>query len=185
MFKQGLVALVLLVCSGRSWAADGAKLGFLVEGAIEYGGDDIATVNFKDGSHQNIKAGQGGTIAAGGYFKPQESSPFSVRGTVGYKFVTTAASNADIRIDRIVYELVGNYEWPSGFRVGAGMTRHTGIKLNADGFGPNVKFADATGATAEFGWKWLSLSYTAIDYKDEFGDKWDAGSLGLALIWRF
>lgn len=166
-------------------APSGAKFGFLVEGDIEYGGDDILTVSFTNGSSQDIKLGQGATLAVGGYFKPNASSPFSVRGTVGYKFVTTAASNADIGIDRIVYELVGNYEWPSGFRVGAGLTQHTGIKLDGDGFGPNVEFDDATGVTAEFGWKWISLSYTAIDYKDEFGGKWDAGSVGLALAWRF
>jgi hypothetical protein len=166
-------------------AKSGAKLGFLVEGDIEYGGDDIVTVSFKDGSTQDIKAGQGATLALGGYFKPEESSPFSVRATVGYKFVTTAASNADIGINRIVYELVGNYDWPNGWHVGAGLTRHTNIKFDADGFGRNVDFDDATGFTAEFGWKWLSLSYTGIDYKDEFGGKWDAGSVGLAFAWRF
>src|SRR5690349_25046459 len=74
----------------------GAKLGFLVEGDLEYGGDDIVTVSFKDGSKQDIKAGQGGTVAIGGYFKPEASSPFSVRATLGYKFVRTAAKNADI-----------------------------------------------------------------------------------------
>jgi hypothetical protein len=103
------------------------KFGFLIEGAIEYGGDDIVTVNFKDGSSQNIKAGQGGTLAIGGYFKPDRSSPFSVRATLGYKFVTTAASNADIRIDRMVYELVGDYAWPNGWFVGGGLARHSSI----------------------------------------------------------
>jgi hypothetical protein len=181
-----LACVVLGGLAQPAWAADSsARFGFLVEADIEYGGDDIITVSFTDGTDQDIKAGQGATVAAGGYFKPHESSPFSVRGTVGYKFVTTAASNADIGIDRTVFELVGNYEWPSGFWLGAGLTQHTGIELDGDGFGPNVDFDDATGFTAEVGWKWLSLSYTAIDYKDEFGGEWDAGSVGLALAWRF
>lgn len=168
-------------------AADdaGAKFGFLVGADLEYGGDDIITLSFTDGSDQDIKAGQGATLAVGGYFKPRAASAFSVRGTVGYKFVTTAASNADIGIDRIVYELVGDYEWPSGFWVGAGLTQHTGIKLDGDGFGPDVDFDDATGITAELGWKWIGLTYTQIEYEDEFGGKWDADSVGLSFIWRF
>jgi hypothetical protein len=166
-------------------AKPGAKFGFVLDAGVEYGGDDILTVSFTNGSDQDIKLGQGGTIALGGYFKPNAASPFSVRGTVGYKFVTTAAANADIGIDRIVYEVVGNYDWPSGFRVGAGLTQHTGIKLHGDGFGPNLKFDDATGVTAEFGWRWIGLSYTAIDYKDEFGGKWNAGSVGLDVMFRF
>jgi hypothetical protein len=177
----GGLAQPALAADGKS----GAKLGFLVEGDIEYGGDDVVTVSFKDGSTQDIKAGQGATVAVGGYFKPEESSPFSLRATVGYKFVTTAASNADIGIDRIVYELVGDYDWPTGWHVGAGLARHTNIKFDADGFGRNMSFDDATGVTAELGWKWISLSYTAIDYKDELGRKWNAGSVGLAVAWRF
>jgi len=189
-FKVAHVCALAVVLGGLAQPAlagekSGVKLGFLIEGDLEYGGDDIVTVDFEDGSSQDIKAGQGGTIAVGGYFKPQADAPFSVRATVGYKFVMTAADNADIGIDRMVYELVANYDWPSGWRVGAGLTQHTNIEFDADGFGRNVRFDDATGFTAEFGWKWISLSYTAIDYKDEFGGKWDAGSLGLALAWRF
>lgn len=187
MVRCALACALLGGFSGAASAADsaGAKFGFLLGAKLEYGGDDIATVSFADGSDQDIKVGQGGTFALGGYYKPQESSPFSVRGTVGYKFVTTAASNADIGIDRIVYELIGDYEWPSGFWVGAGLTHHTGIKLDGDDFGPDVDFDDATGVSAEIGWKWIGLSYTDIDYKDEFGGKWDAGSVGLSFIWRF
>jgi hypothetical protein len=185
-FKGAHVCALALVlgCLVQPALAD-AKFGFLVEGDLEYGGDDIVTVDFEDGSSQDIKAGQGGTVAVGGYFKPEADSPFSVRATVGYKFVMSAAKNADIGIDRMVYEIVGDYAWPSGWRVGAGITQHTNIKFDADGFGQNVEFDDATGVTAEFGWRWITLSYTAIDYKDEFGGKWDAGSLGLALAWRF
>jgi len=189
-FRVARVCALAIVLGGLAQPAlagekSGSKLGFLVEGDLEYGGDDIVTIDFEDGSSQDIKAGQGGTIALGGYFKPRVDGSFSVRATVGYKFVTSAADNADIGIDRMVYEIVGNYDWPSGWRVGAGLVQHTNIEFDADGFGRNVKFDDATGFTAEFGWKWISFSYTAIDYKDEFGGKWDAGSLGLALAWRF
>jgi hypothetical protein len=108
-----------------------------------------------------------------------------VRATVGYKFVTTAATNADIGIDRMVFEILGNYRWPSNWWVGAGITHHTNVKFSGDGYGPDVKFDDATGPTVEVGWKWLALSYTNIEYKDEFGFKYDASSFGLTLTSKF
>lgn len=184
---RALACAMLGALAGPAVAADdsGAKFGFLVGADLEYGGDDIITVSFTDGSDQDIKTGQGATLSVGGYFKPQESSGFSARATVGYKFVTTAASNADIGIDRIVYELVGDYEWANGFWVGAGLVQHTGVKLDGDGFGPDVDFDDATGITAELGWRWIGLTYTKIDYEDEFGGEWDADSVGLSFIWRF
>lgn len=186
--RHALCALAALLFAPALFAADttgGAQLGFVFEADLEYGGDDIATVNFTDGSSQHVKAGQGLTLALGGHFRAAETSPFSVRATVGYKFVTTAAEDADIGIDRKVFEVLGNYRWPSNFWVGAGITRHAGISFDGDGFGPDVDFEDATGFTAEFGWKWLALSYTDIDYTDSFGTDWDASSVGLTLTTKF
>jgi hypothetical protein len=142
-------------------------------------------VTFDDDSTQDLKAGQGVTLEAGGYFKPNAASPISVRATFGYKFVTTAASNADIGIDRLVFKLGSQYEWTSGFWVGGGLVRHTGIEFDADGLGENVEFEDATGFSAEVGYKWFSLSYTGIDYEDEFGTEVDASSIGIGLAFKF
>lgn len=183
-----LSALALLAAAPALSAAESAEhaqFGFVFEADLEYGGDDIATVNFTDGSSQHVKTGQGLTLALGGHFRASESSPFSVRATAGYKFVTTAARDADIGIDRKVFEVLGNYRWPSNWWVGAGVTHHAGIEFNGDGFGPDVEFDDATGFTVEAGWKWIALSYTGMDYTDEFGGEWDASSIGVTLTSKF
>jgi hypothetical protein len=184
MKMKQIVALASLLALSAG-AANAEGLGFTFEADLEYGGDDLATVNFTDGSSQHVKAGQGVTLALGGHYRASEASPYSVRATVGYKFVTTAAENADIGVERTVFEVVGNHLWPSGFWLGGGLTHHSGVRFKGDGFGPDVDFDDATGLTAEFGWKWIALSYTKIDYKDEFGGKWDGSSLGLTLTSKF
>lgn len=158
----------------------GPKLGFVLGIDGEFGGDDVATVSFTDGSTQDVEAGQGLTLATGGYFKPDEASPWSVRATVGYKFVTTEASNADIGIERIVAEMVAQYTWSTGFWVGFGGVHHSSIEFDADGFGPEVNFDDATGYTAEVGWKWFGVTWTDLEYEDEFGFEYDASSVGLS-----
>ncbi len=68
---------------------------------------------------------------------------------------------------------------------GAGVTHHVDIQFDGDGFVPNLDFDDATGFTLEAGWKWIALSYTGIDYTDEFGGDWDASSVGITLTSKF
>jgi len=184
--RGGLACSLLMATALPSaHAAPSAGWGFVLEGDAEYGGDDIATVSFTDGSDQDIKAGQGVTLALGAHYRNSAESPFSVRGTVGYKFVTTAASNADINIGRTVFEVVGNYLWPTGWWAAAGLTHHSSIKFDGDGFTDDVKFDDATGPTFEVGWRWFALTYTKLDYTDPFGGEWDASSLGLTLTTKF
>ncbi|MBL8265923.1 hypothetical protein [Steroidobacter sp.] len=180
---RGAVLCSLLMLSGLAQSEDG-RFGFTAEADLEYGGDDIATFDFDDGTTQDVTTGQGVTVAIGGYYRWADS-PLSLRSTVGYKYVTTKASNADISVSRVVLEAVGNYQWDNGWWVGAGLTHHSNIKFDADGFGPNADFDDAFGPTVELGWRWIGLSYTNLDYEDEWGGEWDASNFGLTLTARF
>lgn len=186
-FAPRAVACSILFLSGLSPALAAVEGGWGVafEADLEYGGDDIATITFVDGSDQDIKAGQGATLALGAHYRASAESPFSIRGTVGYKYVTTAASNADISVGRTVLEVVGSYLWPTDWWVGAGITHHGSIKFDADGLGQDVAFDDATGPTVELGWRWIALSYTKLDYKSEFGGEVDASSIGLKVTSKF
>lgn len=179
---RAIFSLLLMLFANACFAQD-RGLHFLFEGDLEYGGDRVATVSFTDGSTQDVRAGQGVSLALGAHYRGD--SPFSVRGTVGYKYVTTAASNADISMSRVVFEVLGNYAWPNGWWTGVGLTHHTNIKFKGDGFGPDVDFDDATGPTVELGWRWFALSYTNMKYKSEFGGDVDASSLGLTLVSKF
>jgi opacity protein-like surface antigen len=163
----------------------GARGGFLLQADIDYGGDDVATVYFEDDESQNLKAGQGLGISVGGYFRPIADSSFEIQGSVGYKFSTTAAENADIGMDRTMLQLEALYRWPNGFFLGAGMMHHMSPKLDGDNFFPDIEFDDATGFNAEIGWKWISLHYTNISYGSELFEDVDGSHFGARFTWRF
>lgn len=164
-------------------AKSGPTLGFALDASFEFGGDDFLEVVFTSGSTQKIKAGQGGTIAIGGILRPNEASPLSLRGTLGFKYVTTAADNANIMFTRIPIELVGGYEFPNHMRVGAGLSYHMNNKFNGDGFVPDVTFDPTAGFTAEIGYKAVALTYTALNYKADNGESINGGSIGVQLLW--
>lgn len=174
---------------GFSWADHAgeprSQFSFAFGADAEFGGDDVATVAFVDGSHQNVRAGQGVSLSLGGYFRPAPESPFGVRATLGYKYVTTKASNADITLTRVVTELVGTYRFNDSFWMGAGPVRHSSIKFDGGGLGPDLRFDSATGFRAEAGWRWFALAFTGISYKDEFGNSYGANSIGVSFTNRF
>lgn len=190
MKRYGVMLAVLVAMSSAASADDqdlgrGGRAGLTLEGALEFGGDDVATVFYTNGDTQDVQAGQGVTVAIGGHVRPTETSPFELRATVGYKFVSTMASNADIGMDRLTWKLIGSVRDEKGFWIGAGPVRHTNIKFDADGMGPNVSFEDASGVAVELGWRFLALSYTNIDYTDQFGARYDASNIGLLATWGF
>lgn len=167
-------------------ARSGPEFGFVIGGGVEFGGGEVATVAFTDGSTQDIHAGQGLSGFVGGTVRLNARSPWSARATVGYKYVTTKASNASIALGRVPLELIGNYRFGNGARVGTGLVWHTAIELNGDGFFEDVKFKDAVGFRAEAGWKWILVSYTHLDYKAKNGGgSTNAGSVGVNLIFEF
>jgi hypothetical protein len=163
----------------------GPRGGFLAQMDLDFGGDELATVYFEDDTTQSITAGQGLAISAGGYFRPVESSPFEIQASLGYKYTTTMASNADIHVSRTLLQLEALYRWPNGFYIGAGLMQHFSPELKGDGFLDDVTFNDATGFNTEIGWRWISLHYTNIKYSHEFFEDVDASHVGIRFTYRF
>src|SRR5688572_3789445 len=114
--------------------------GFLAQMDMEFGGDKILTVDFEDGDSQDIRAGQGLALDVGGWFRPSENVPFEIAGTVGYKFVMTAAENADINLSRTVVKLNATYWFRNTWFATAGLTHHVSPKLDGDGFFEDITF---------------------------------------------
>jgi hypothetical protein len=188
------LAIAAALCAsmfGSPWASaqrnpePGARGGFLVQTDIEFGGDTVATVGFEDGDTQNVHAGQGLSLGIGGHVRPWERVPLEIAGIVGYKFVTTAASNADINLSRTVWKLDATYWFEKGWFVTAGLTHHSSPELDGDDFFEDIRFDDATGFSAEVGWRWIALRYTNIDYSLPGFEDIDASSVGLSFTWRF
>lgn len=188
-----LPALVALTAAGAQAQTDttvvpvpapkGPFFGFVVAAAGEFGGDPVATVEFTDGTDQDVNSGQGVTVAVGGEFRPSYNSPLALRATVGYKYVTTAASNIDITLTRIPVEVLGAYEFDGGFWAGAGVVHQSGISFKVDD--ESFDFEPATGPVVKVGWRWVSASYTSMNYTDEEGNDYDASAFGIAFSHTF
>jgi hypothetical protein len=184
--SRATMSLVLLGMSTLSVAEeDPARGGLLARVDMEFGGDDLVTVDFEDGESQDIKAGQGLGLGIGGWFRPVADNPFEVHALVGFKYTTTAAENADINVSRMVLRLDGVYRFANEWWASIGLTHHASPELDGDGFFEDIPFDDATGFSAGFGWKWIGLHYTSLEYSSAFYEDVDAGSIGLSLTYRF
>lgn len=177
-----LAALLFFLVANLAFAQEkNTPVRLLITGALELGGDAVATVNFTNGNDQNVNAGQGISVGVGGEFALPGMDQLRFRSTVGIKYVTTAADNAHIRLTRIPFHFTGNYVIADKFRIGAGLVIHSNIKFNAGGLGDNFGFQTASGPIFEFAYKSIGLSYTVMTYTDEFGNSYAANAIGLTL----
>ena len=155
------------------------NLRLLLGGALEFGGDDLAEVYFVDGSIQKMKAGQGGSVYAGGQLALNKEQTFFLRGSIGIKYLTTKADNAHIRLTRFPLQGTLNYFPVKKLRLGAGIVSHQGIKVNFDGLGDNQEFTASPGPVFEVSYAGIGLSYTALTYKDAGQQSFKANAIGI------
>ncbi|MDZ7880823.1 MAG: hypothetical protein U5L45_24315 [Saprospiraceae bacterium] len=154
---------------------------FLVEGGIEYGGDEILKVLFTNGGDQTMRAGQGAYLAVGGQFEFVKLKSLMIRTSLGIKYNTTAADNANIMLTRLPFVVMPFFRIKDDFRIGVGVTSHQRIKLKGDSFFSDVEYKSTVGPRIEFGYKCIALTYTAISYEDKNDKSYSANSLGLSL----
>ncbi len=152
--------------------------GWLTTMNVELGGDPVVTVVFTDGDTQDVNAGQGINLSIGRFIRPN-NGPMMYSGGLGFKYVTTAADNANIHLTRLVLDARVDRALVNGFWVGVGPVAHVGNKLNMDDLGPDLSFDPALGLNVRIGWQYFSLTYTLMSYKDEFGGNYDATAIGI------
>jgi hypothetical protein len=158
---------------------------FLYGFMLELGGDDVAEIYFTNGESQKVKAGQGGSLAFGVQYQIPNFEQLLIRGTVGFKYVTTQADNAHIRLSRVPFNLSAHYMISKDFLIGAGLVYHDFINFKADGIGPDQSFDPALGPKFEFSYKGIGLSYTIMNYISEFDEKFSASAIGLSYYGTF
>jgi len=179
-----LVSLAPICARAQGLPQPGSHFGLVLEAAAEFGGDNVVKVFYTNGDTQDIRAGQGVTLSGGLHYRLAQL-PLDIAATVGYKFVRTGDFNTDLGIDRVVFKVTGTYELPRHFWIDAGPVWHTAVKLNGDGYVPDVSFDDAIGVTAGFGWRWFGVTYTAITYKSPLTRNVDANNVGVTATWKF
>src|SRR5690606_325816 len=164
-----------------------ADTRFLAGLGFAHGGDKLTTVEFTDGSSETLRAGSGIAFNAG-VVHHFIDAPFSIQASFGYLLEDTAASNSNIRFSRDPLEVLGC--WRNGdHRCGGGLVHHFSPTFDMDNLGPGkVEFDDATGFALEYGWRFISVRYTGIEYSFDtpFGSaKVDGNGLGVYLTYGF
>ena len=136
-----LLALVTLLTSGSVLAQNdpAVKAKLLIDIGLHYGGDEIATVVFQDGNEQDMLAGQGISLAVGGEFSVPSFKYAFLRTSIGVKYSTTAADNANIMFLRYPLNIMAYAAITDDIRLGIGTTSHLGAELKGDGFLPNYR----------------------------------------------
>jgi len=157
------------------------KIKFLAGGALEFGGDSVAEIYFEDDTDQSVNAGQGASIFAGGEIFFTESEKFSLRATIGFKYVTTKATNYNITLTRFPIDISANYRFAKDFRFALGTVTHQNIKFNSDGLIGNEKFSGNLGGKVEIAYKWIGLSFTTMNYTDSQNQVYNANAFGVTL----
>jgi hypothetical protein len=155
----------------------------LVEGAAEFGGDDLATVAFAGGENQTIKAGDGLSIHAG-FHQKFNADQSMLMGTIGYKFHSTSADNSDVGTSSVPLNLSLSQKLEGNWHVSGGLTYQMNTKLEGDGFFQDVTFDDSLGFAVGIGYSFFTLSYTNLDIGIN-GDEVDASSIGLQVSTAF
>ena len=156
------------------------KLAFSLGGGIEFGGDKIAEVYFTNGADQSVNAGQGGSLFAALDYAVSKS--FRIRTMAGYKYVTTAANNANIRLTRFPIQLSGIVNLDKKWWLSAGFATQQGIRFKGDGFLDDLNLTTKGGATFGLGYNTVFLSYTGMKYKDNLQYEYNASSFGLGFL---
>lgn len=181
--KTILLILAVFTLLSNSYAQESKKKSspfrFLITGALELGGDDIAEIYYTNGEKEGVPAGQGGSLGVGAQFQIPGAEKFLIRSTVGFKYITNPADNVHIRLTRIPIVVSGNYMATSKLRLSAGLSTHRNIRFNTGGLGGDTKFKAATGPIFEIAYSGVGLSYTAMKYTDEINHTYSANAIGL------
>ncbi len=182
--KENLSFIILLTfLSSNMLAQEATKkspVRFLIGGALEFGGDEVAKIYFTNGEDQSVRAGQGGTISVGGQFQLPKEPRLLFRATLGFKYVTTQADNVHIRLTRVPLHFTANWMITDKIRAGVGLASHQNIKFKADGIGQDVTFNGANGPIFELAYRGIGLTYTPMKYKDQSKIIYSANAIGIS-----
>jgi len=197
--KRTQLSLVLIVAAATTFSFPAGATTFEVGGAVgvdfNAGADTLLVLHYSDGTSQDIKAGNGLLVAAGGgiMFFDQQPHRLETQLTIGVKYSTmTPTNNASLDFVRVPIELLAFYrneDWH--FRVGGGGAWYVSNSLSGGGaLNGDVKFGPALGAIAQADFVWgafaVGLRYTRLQLKADGADRSaNANSLGLNLSYFY
>ena len=167
---------------------------FLIAGG-GFGGDDVATVEFTDGSEKTITAGGGAIIALGTAVNVYSAGPHSltIALDLGGRLNSVSGLNADLTMRRFAMAARGRYSYRLIPRldlfVGLGPQYETGVRIEGSGdfSAVDARLEPALGALFDIGvlldmgsiGTEFALRYLRIGYSADAGtDSLDGSAIG-------
>lgn len=193
-----LTALTALAMSAHAQTTGApANAGFhpVIGMDLTWGGEELMTVQYTDGSSTSLRSG--GVLQVGGGFSWQSAeAPVSAQMTVNYHYDMANASNGSATFRRFPIEGLVFYTGTPNWRFGGGVRYVMSPRLSG-GFsgvgGAAVNFKNTWGAVAEVGYQaspnlWLSGRYVYEKYEldSSLSDKKiDGWHLGIGAQYEF
>ena len=148
------------------------KLSFIVGFESKTGGDDLGELVVDStratSDKGDVEAGSGMHFYLGMIYRPVTA--FEARLTAGYHMDRSPTDTGTVFMERYPIELTPTYCYKD-HRFGLGLSYQTEILLHGNDFGsPDVKFGDALGYSAEYGYKIAPFLYLGFRYENIFYD---------------
>ncbi len=191
MKRAGWIALCFFMVSADFAQAQNAtnsrplrRGGAALQIGLDGGGDYLH--EFTD---TNMTLGEGVSFSAGGFYRPVETSPLEIYGLVGAKlgfFAPIQGAGYDSNVKRWTAELLANYRFNNKWYVDGGLVYHINPRFYDDNpAATDVQFKNALGATVGFGWSFIGVQYTYMEYSSAAYGHFDASNVGLRFTVRF
>ena len=172
----GLLMLAPLLVSAEDWAVT-PVLGL----DAQFGGDTIQTIDYEDGSDQDIKAGNG-LVFNGGVLLDLPLENTQLRSTLGFKFSTSQAENVDVTKIAWPLEVGLRYSLNNGLFAEVGAVKHLGASYSASGAGydRDDDYDTTIGMNLKAGWRFITMGYSQQTYETD-DEEFDASSFNVGL----
>lgn len=171
-----LFVFVPLLASAEEWSVI-PVLGM----DAQFGGDTIQTINYEDGSDQDIKAGNG-LVFNGGVLVDLPLENTQLRSTLGFKFSTSQAVNVDVTKIAWPVEVGLRYSLNNGVFAEVGAVKHLGASYSASGTGYDREddYDTTIGMNLKAGWRFITVGYSQQTYETN-DEEFDASSFNVGL----
>jgi hypothetical protein len=144
-----IAVLATLAAAGGAHAQYGGVRGILGMG-LTTGGDTLASIQYTDGSTDDIRAG--GLVHVYGGLEVRLTPQVTMQGTFGYQVDDTGSNaNGALRFSRYPFELLAHFQINPYMRIGGGARFVNDARVSGSGVlsGVEVDYGSTTGAVIE------------------------------------
>lgn len=190
---------LLMTMSSGAWAQQaGGTLKPFVGMGLTFGGEDLATAQYSNGTSYTVTTG-GLVDFRGGLEYRLINSPWAVQAVLGYHTDSSDATNGKFQFSRIPVELIAMADMSEQWRIGFGVRKATSAKVSTSGaavnqtsFGRSTTFQSNVGVLFQAEYKigpqfGLQARYVSERYQIQFNQpvEVDGSHVGIFGVFYF